>query len=149
MKRLRRTQRLTLRDLAERMDAAGRRIAHTSLSDIENGSRRIDVDDLLALAIALDVSPATLLMPVAEGGEAEVEATGVGTATARQLWLWIVAESAGRPGWPVIDLDWMMRARPEWKFEEETADTPENERKMINTLLEFFERRNDRRHGDD
>ena len=43
----------------------------TTLSAIENGDRRADVDDLVAIAAALDISPAAMLMPaVADPHEA-------------------------------------------------------------------------------
>jgi transcriptional regulator with XRE-family HTH domain len=52
---------LTLRDLSERMTAVGWPMAHNTISEIERGARRVDVDDLCALAGALGVSPGYLL----------------------------------------------------------------------------------------
>ena len=63
VKRLREQQNLGLRALAQRLADVGRPLTHTALDKIERGTRRVDVDDLMALAAALDVSPATLLMP--------------------------------------------------------------------------------------
>lgn len=51
---------MTLRDLSERL-AETRPMGHSTLSEIENGARRVDVDDLVALATALDVTPYQLL----------------------------------------------------------------------------------------
>ncbi|MYR07460.1 helix-turn-helix domain-containing protein [Gordonia sp. SID5947] len=53
--RYRKRQGFTMRDLAE--DLAQRRwpISASAISQIENGARRVDVDDLFALAIALDI----------------------------------------------------------------------------------------------
>lgn len=53
----------TLAELSERMEAVGRPMTGNTLSTIENQTRRIDVDDLIALSAALEVSPAVLLMP--------------------------------------------------------------------------------------
>lgn len=53
----------TLADLSERMEAVGRPMTGNTLSAIENQTRRIDVDDLIALSAALEVSPAVMLMP--------------------------------------------------------------------------------------
>ena len=50
-----------LRDVSGRLAAAGRPMAHNTVSEIERGARRVDVDDLMALAAALDVSPIALL----------------------------------------------------------------------------------------
>jgi hypothetical protein len=45
------------------MAAAGRPILPSGLSKIEQGQRAVDVDDLVALAIALQVNPNALLLP--------------------------------------------------------------------------------------
>ncbi|MEU6491101.1 helix-turn-helix domain-containing protein [Streptomyces sp. NPDC046984] len=49
------------RHLAEQVTAAGRTMSASVLGKIESGARRVDVDDLVALAVALDVPPARLL----------------------------------------------------------------------------------------
>lgn len=49
------------RTLAARVTACGRRMTFSTLSKIENLDRRVDVDDFLALAAALEVSRAELL----------------------------------------------------------------------------------------
>jgi transcriptional regulator with XRE-family HTH domain len=58
---------LTLRDLAEKVQAAGRPMAHNTISEIERGARRVDVDDLVTLAKALGVSTSHLLGEVEPG----------------------------------------------------------------------------------
>ncbi|MFJ7242839.1 helix-turn-helix domain-containing protein [Streptomyces olivaceus] len=47
--------------LAERMTALGRRITQSGVTRLETGQRRIDVDDVAALAAVLGVRPAALL----------------------------------------------------------------------------------------
>ena len=54
-------RRWTLNQLSERTGLAGRRLSVSALSLIETGKRRVDVDDLVALADALEVSAAYLL----------------------------------------------------------------------------------------
>ncbi|WHM36612.1 helix-turn-helix transcriptional regulator [Streptomyces sp. BPTC-684] len=49
------------RQLAERVTALGRPMTFTMLSRIERRQRRCDVDDLVAIATALGVSPLDLL----------------------------------------------------------------------------------------
>ncbi|GII89638.1 hypothetical protein Ssi03_76280 [Sphaerisporangium siamense] len=85
--RLRHDRGLEQRDLAERVSTAGRPLTASVLSKIESGSRRIDVDDLAAIANALGASPALLLTstdnepglvygPVADAVRADIEALG-------------------------------------------------------------------------
>lgn len=54
---------LDLRELAARVRRAGRVISHSAISKIENGERRVDVDDLTVLAYVLETTPAALLTP--------------------------------------------------------------------------------------
>lgn len=57
-----RTERgLAQRELAARVTALGRPMTNTMLSRVERAQRRCDVDDLVALAQALRVSPLSLL----------------------------------------------------------------------------------------
>ncbi|MFD7428415.1 helix-turn-helix domain-containing protein [Streptomyces sp. NPDC059818] len=56
------------RELAERLTQAGRPMSQPIVSRMESGTRRIDVDDLVALAAVFSVSPAALL-PAAEPNE--------------------------------------------------------------------------------
>lgn len=58
------------------MGEAGRPLGHTAISDIENGSRRVDVDDLMAIASALGVAPNALLLPHGYDDKELVETTG-------------------------------------------------------------------------
>lgn len=52
---------LSLRQLAERMTLVGRPMLASALAKSETGERRIDVDDLDALARALGVTPHNLM----------------------------------------------------------------------------------------
>jgi transcriptional regulator with XRE-family HTH domain len=85
---------MTYTDLSKRLAAIGRDIPALALRRIEQGDRRVDADDLLALALALGVSPANLLMPV--GDETDlVSATGFPEDVAAQrLWAWLTADDA-------------------------------------------------------
>lgn len=58
---MRKRRGLVLRDLAEKMTEIGHPMAHNTINEIERGARRVDVDDLVALAAALDVSVLELL----------------------------------------------------------------------------------------
>lgn len=54
--------------LSEELAELGRPIAASAISKIEGGTRRVDTDDLMALAVVFDVPPSALLLPpTAEG----------------------------------------------------------------------------------
>jgi len=86
--RLRKARGLTTYQLAQLMAKAGRPIPQSGISRIESGGRRVDVDDLTALAVVLGVSPAALLLPLTDSDQAEVEVTGGGTVRAVEAWDW-------------------------------------------------------------
>ena len=104
-------------ELSRRLEKLGQPIPPLGLRRIEEGARRVDVDDLMALAAALGVSPITLLMPdAAEGGDM-VEATGVGELRADSLWYWMGAVGPWESDVSRLDRDWfefMSRAAPEF-----------------------------------
>lgn len=61
VQRLRAARRFTYVQLAERLQQIGRPIPVLGLRRIERGERRVDVDDFVALATALNVYPTDLL----------------------------------------------------------------------------------------
>lgn len=63
LRRVRQASGVDLRELSARIKATGRAISPSALSKIENGDRRVDVDDLTVFAYALETSPADLLAP--------------------------------------------------------------------------------------
>ncbi|MFE5788950.1 MULTISPECIES: helix-turn-helix domain-containing protein [Rhodococcus erythropolis group] len=83
VKRIRTAKNLTYADLSRRLTELDRPIATLGLSRIESYERRIDVDDLIALSIALDVSPNTLLTPYTEDHKTQVALTGHGSISAQ------------------------------------------------------------------
>jgi len=83
--------------LAARLEDLGRPIPTLGLRKIESGGRRVDVDDLVALAVALEVSPETLLMPYAENADDEVQITGWHPMAAGEVWRWMQIDISS--GW--------------------------------------------------
>lgn len=96
---------MSYKALSERLEQLGRPIAVLGLRRIEAGERRVDVDDLVALALAFDVGPATLLLPREETHD-PVAMTGKGdTAMGWQAaWRWSVGEWPAFPGRQNVDL---------------------------------------------
>lgn len=66
IQRLRENRQFSYRDLSHRLTQAGHPIPESDLGRLEAGERRIDVDDLVAIANILDVTPGELLEPPAE-----------------------------------------------------------------------------------
>jgi transcriptional regulator with XRE-family HTH domain len=66
VKALREARGLTQTDVSDRMRVIGRPLLPTGVLKVEQGSRRVDVDDLVALALALDATPNDLLGPLDE-----------------------------------------------------------------------------------
>lgn len=94
VERLRRAHDLNYKQLSERLqDAAGWSINAVGIRRIESGERRVTPDDLVALALGLGVSPATLLMPVADKQSDQVSVTGVAVPIdAARVWEWLTAQ---------------------------------------------------------
>lgn len=126
IRRYREQRRLSYRELSDRLSEAGRPIPTLGLSRIENGERRVDADDLVALAAALHVNPSALLLPpevvgrrtgdAQTRGTGDVQITGVGTVPGWLAWGWVDGYS------PLIDpqadeyqqalLDFLTNVRP-------------------------------------
>jgi transcriptional regulator with XRE-family HTH domain len=64
LRKFREMRRFGYADLSRKLAQYGREIPPLGLRRIESGERRVDVDDLAALAVALNVSPLALLLPM-------------------------------------------------------------------------------------
>ncbi|MEU6513592.1 helix-turn-helix transcriptional regulator [Streptomyces sp. NPDC046978] len=99
LRRLRDARGLSLRTLSQRVEEAGHALSADAINKIENGRllatgdvgpkhvRRADADDIVALALALNVSPLTLLLPPTAGND-RVTLTNSVTVTGRAAWSW-------------------------------------------------------------
>jgi transcriptional regulator with XRE-family HTH domain len=94
IRRIRRGHEVTTAELSRRLTTLGQPIPDTSITKTEAGTRRVDVDDLPALAVALGVTPNTLLLPeVGYLGSTEVHhLTPTVSGTAEHLWQWAQGE---------------------------------------------------------
>lgn len=115
IKRLRTAQGLDLAQLSQRLGDLGRPIGVPALSRVENGARRIDVSDLVALSMALQVTPNTLLFgtPNFRGPE-RLPVTPARGYEADRVWLWADGEFPLEPSTPREQLDFQMQARPHY-----------------------------------
>jgi hypothetical protein len=118
---------VSLEELADRLDRLGRRIAPDSIRNVEQlgatRRRRVDVDDLVALSIALGVNPNRLLLPPTSGVQEGVRLTSQVEIPANLAWAWAQGDVPIEP-WapgavpdgasPALDLnDFRKRARPQ------------------------------------
>ncbi|WP_207957363.1 helix-turn-helix domain-containing protein [Streptomyces sp. YIM 98790] len=90
--RLRKVRDMTTYQMAQRMAEVGRPIPQSGISRIESGARRVDVDDLMALAVVLNVSPSALLLPLDDNPAHAVAVTGAGDVPADVAWAWLSNE---------------------------------------------------------
>lgn len=85
--RLRQARGYTMQQLRDKMQAVGRPLPATGVIKTEQKDRRVDVDDLTAFALALNVSPLALLLPP-EWSDEQVQLAPEVSLRARTAWLW-------------------------------------------------------------
>lgn len=89
LRRIRNARGLSTTKLAALLKDAGQPIPATGITRIEKGERRVDVDDLTALAVALGVSPSAFLLPPTDSPEQTVDITGGGSVPSDTAWAWL------------------------------------------------------------
>ncbi len=87
VRRLRERRGMSAADLAAALTIAGRSMQPGAVGKIERGERRLDADDLVALALALGVHPSALLLPP-QAGDEEVPLTSTTSAPGWAVWQW-------------------------------------------------------------
>lgn len=85
--RIRTARGLSTLRLADALKELGQPVTASGITRIEKGDRRVDTDDLVALALALNVSPNALLLPP-EWSDNEIALTTTKDFRARIAWLW-------------------------------------------------------------
>lgn len=121
VRQVRERRRLSQQQLASKMGDLGRPVQASTIAKIEGGDRRVDVDDLLVLAVALNVAPARLLVPDT-GMDDEVAITKSVRMPGWSVWAWANGEHSLSSeeddiNDPVVaqrDLDFVAE-RPLWK----------------------------------
>ncbi|WP_238427009.1 helix-turn-helix domain-containing protein [Streptomyces adustus] len=88
VERIRKARGMTIYSLSGELDKVGRPIAPSAIAKIERQQRQVPVDDLVALAVVLNTSPAALLLP-SVWGDVPVELTSERQVAARTAWRWI------------------------------------------------------------
>lgn len=88
VKRIRERRNMTIYSLSGALEKAGRPITPSAVAKIERQQRQVSVDDLVALAVVLGVSPSALLLPLHDAPHETVAVTGGGTVAADTAWDW-------------------------------------------------------------
>lgn len=92
---------MTLDDVAARLRELGHPIIKTGLSKLESGERRVDVDDLVALAVALETNVNRLLLGADAKDDDVIELAPNLSSTSMAAWRWACGEySIGAGKWP-------------------------------------------------
>lgn len=162
VKALRQRRGLSQAELSRRLDALGNPIGVSALSKVENGTRRVTVDDLVALAISLDVTPNRLLLfedvePVPPDpqfrDEEPVDLAGSVSVDAWEAWSWATGVDPIRPDPWADETAAPDYARP-FRFKQEnrphdppsreefesTLNALEDAKRRSGTAQEFFDR---------
>lgn len=84
--RLRKSLPMTTEQLAVKVSALGRPMRANTITKIEKEQRRVDVDDLVALSIALETRPDALLLPSTLVGDVQLSTER--TVPAVAAWVW-------------------------------------------------------------
>lgn len=79
---------LSYRRLSEELERVGRPIFRLGLSRLAKGDRRVDVDELVALAVVLGVNPSALLFPRHVQADDVVRLTSTVEQRASVVWGW-------------------------------------------------------------
>jgi transcriptional regulator with XRE-family HTH domain len=122
--RIREHKGLTYTQVSKLLASGGRNISPLAVRRIEDGERKVDADDLMALASVLDVSPTYFLMPSTDGPEDEVSVTGrAAPVEAKKLYDFLHGEH-GIEGRPVRVAEWLrhlLTTAPAWRIDEAEA----------------------------
>jgi transcriptional regulator with XRE-family HTH domain len=94
LKRIRVAAGMTQAQLSEAVREVGYSIPTAAIGKIETRDRRVDVDDLAVLAVALNVSPLGLLMPWTPRPTDPVDVTGIaGSDRSIDVWRWATGQT--------------------------------------------------------
>ncbi|WP_217169617.1 helix-turn-helix domain-containing protein [Streptomyces sp. AC512_CC834] len=94
IERVRKARQLKQKDVSDRLRAVGRPMLPTVVSKVERGERRIDVDDLVSFALALNVSPLALLLPPHGASDPYIPLTDTVETTLANAWSWAMGRRA-------------------------------------------------------
>ena len=104
LQNLREERRFSQKDLAAAVERLGRPMIMQIVSKTEAGERRLDIDDLIAFAVALDTSPNRLLLTGSAAADQFIDLTPAVRISELDAWNWasglepLPAETGKEPG---------------------------------------------------
>jgi transcriptional regulator with XRE-family HTH domain len=115
LRRIRDERGISTSRLSQLLEDVGRPIQPTGITKIEKGERKVDTDDLVALAVVLRVNPSALLLPpIADRTNTEV--TAAGSVPTWKVWKWADGREPLKDPFDEDDLaDFQLNARPKGK----------------------------------
>jgi transcriptional regulator with XRE-family HTH domain len=125
IKGLREARGLNQADLAAAAQRLGRPVTRSAISKTEEAKRRIDVDDLVAFALALRATPNRLLLPKTADGEKSYDITPEYRVSELDAWLWALGEHPLDRGFDAPQLQIVVEDdRERWFRRENRPDRP-------------------------
>jgi transcriptional regulator with XRE-family HTH domain len=114
VRRWRDTRQLDQQDLADRLCDLGWQTDQPTVARIERGKRKVSVDDLAVLAVALNVPPPLLLLPVHDAESVALTPKGTSPVYAWDVFEWMVGNEP-LPGRDSVE--WRTGAEPLWLYD--------------------------------
>jgi len=116
LRQIRTSQNLLYTQVSARLREIGREIPPLAVRRIEDGERQTTVDDLVALASVLGVSPVTLLMPASSVRSELVETAARSRPIhAERYWYWLLADTALAEDSSRAQFEFQTRSIPAWE----------------------------------
>jgi transcriptional regulator with XRE-family HTH domain len=88
---------MSLRVMSEALARRGFKMSHSAIGEVERGVRRINIDELTAIAAVFGVSPASLLLPRNMSPEDRVQLSGTPETTAKDMVDWVRGDEPLEP----------------------------------------------------
>jgi transcriptional regulator with XRE-family HTH domain len=133
IRELRDRLRLGQEGLADRMAALGHPLGVNAVSRMEKGERRADVSELVALAIALEVTPDRLLLGGTASPNDEVALTSTVQISGSAAWYW----ATGRAPLPDGEVPEIIRTPDLWDFQEVNRPYDPPNRTLVSEMTEY------------
>jgi len=106
---IRSDRRMSQAELADHVNRLGRPMSASVVSKTEKLDRRIDVDDLVAFAVALGVTPNRLLLPASVRDDEPVELLPEVRVSAMDAWKWATGDEPLPNGWAPEEMQILIR----------------------------------------
>lgn len=119
--RIRSGKGLSRSTLAAQCAETGRDLPLIAVRRIEEGRRRVDVDDFITLAVALQVTPTDLLIPGTFGEDTSYQATARLAIPAGRARAWLGGSLLTKP-LTQLELSETIRWMPQWRARELARD---------------------------